>query len=202
MRVAKWMTGSLVGIALLGTSVAAEARPRYGHGGGWHHRDRGDGFGVGDAIGIAALIGAVAIVASSASKDRKAARAADPRDLPPPDNSIPPPRTGTDYSHGGYAQDSSWNATGDYADTASRDEDAMTDACAVAAREEAQADGGYAEVRHVASPIATTHGYNIDGEVETRSSWRAGAGTTRRFTCSMLDGRVADVYLSRDVAAR
>jgi hypothetical protein len=195
MRVAKWMTGSLVSIALLSGSVAAEARPRYGHGGGWdhhHRRDRGDGFGVGDAIGVAALIGAVAIVASSMSKDKKA------RESQAGDNA-PPPRDGTDYGRDvadGQRDDA------DFSDVALRDEDAMTDACAVAARDEAQGQGGYAEVRRIDAPVATQGGFNIDGEVETRANWRATAGTTRRFTCTVADGRVTEVYLSRDVAAR
>ncbi|MFD2430092.1 hypothetical protein ACFSUK_22255 [Sphingobium scionense] len=76
----------------------------------------------------------------------------------------------------------------------------MTDACALAARDEAQGQAGYAEIRHIDEPRATAGGYNIDGEVETRASYRATEGTTRRFTCAMKDGRVAEVYLSRDVA--
>lgn len=75
----RWMTGSLVGLALLVGSIGpAQARPRYDRNWGHHHhRDRGNGFGFGDAVGVAALIGAVAIVASSMSKDKKAARNSD-----------------------------------------------------------------------------------------------------------------------------
>lgn len=203
MRVVKWMTGSLVGIALLGSSVAAEARPRHnggwnqggwGNGGGWGHhrrRDRDGGFGVGDAIGVAAIIGAVAIVASSMSKDKKAreGRTADGE----------PPRDDSDY---GRDMREAGHDAADFSDIAAADQDRMTDDCARAARDEAQAGGGYAEVRQVDPPVATHSGYNIDGEIETRASYRADAGTTRRFTCSIADGRVADVYLSREVATR
>lgn len=205
---ARWMTGALVSAGLLVGSVgAAEARPRYGYDRGWdrggwdrHHRHRGDGFGVGDAIGVAALVGAVAIVASSMSKDRKIR---DPRTGGEYD--APPPSAGT-----GYGTDVDGNAPSrddadfsDLADASNRD-DAMTDACAVAARDDAQGqNGGYAEVRHMDIPRATQDGaFNIDGEVETRASYRATGGTTRRFTCTMKDGRVAQVYMSRDLVVQ
>lgn len=224
MGKARWMTGSLVGLALMAGSVtAADARPRYGHG-GWghhHHRDRGNGFGFGDAVGVAALIGAAAIVASSLSKDRKAAKA----------DSAPPPADGTDYGadggrYDGPAHDKDFSGVvtshdgdfsgvatrrdegfsdDDYSDfAASRDgEDRMTDACALAARDEAAGRGGYAEIRRIDAPRATAKGgHDIDGEVEIRPTVRASDGTVRRFTCSMRDGRVAEVYLSRDVAMR
>ncbi|MGC4250610.1 MAG: hypothetical protein QM605_03820 [Sphingobium sp.] len=203
MKKSRWMMGTLASLALVGASMSpAEARPRYGHGGWggdrWHHR-HDNGFGVGDAIGVAALIGAVAIVASSMSKDKKAAKASGPDDGRSYDGDYdaPPPADGTDY--GADRQ------SGDFSDTADanrQDEAQMSDACAVAARDEAQAQGGYAEVRHMDAPRATSDGYNIDGDVEMRASWSASGGTTRRFTCSMRDGRVAEVYLSRDVAAR
>ncbi|MFZ2996176.1 hypothetical protein [Sphingobium sp.] len=198
----RWMTGALVGAGLmLGSVSAAEARPRYDRGydrGGWghHHRGRGDGFGFGDAVGVAALVGAVAIVASSVAKDKQA-RAADVRDY-----DGPPPSVGTEYGADVRSDVRDEADFSDVAATASRD-DAMTDACAVAARDEAQGEaGGYAEVRHMDAPRATPDGYNIDGQVESRAAYRDTGGVTRRFTCAMRDGRVAQVYLSRDVAAR
>ncbi len=192
----RWMTGAAVGAALLIGSVgSAEARPRWDR---WDHhryRDRG-GFGLGDALGVAALVGAAAIVATSVSKDRKAARGYEEQDAPPPQD-------GTDY--GTDIQSSRPADDADFSDVAgsAAHNDRLTDACAVAARDEAEGrEGGYAEVRHIDAPVATPDGYNIDGEVETRASYRASEGTTRRFTCAMKDGRVAQVYLSRDVASR
>lgn len=196
MRTGRWMMGSLLTIAVIvGGMSPAQARPRHGgyyggyHGGGghWHRRDRGDGFGVGDAIGVAALVGAVAIVANSMSKDRKAAQ-------------------GRDTDHRGYDDDYDRDAQpavdeggDDDSAAASFDSaDSATDACAVAARDEASAQGGYAEIRHMESPQSVDGGYNIDGEVENRASWSAAGGSTRRFTCSIREGRVAEVYLSRD----
>jgi hypothetical protein len=195
MGKSRWMTGSLVGLALLVGSIApAQARPRYdrGHDRGWghHHRDRGNGFGFGDAVGVAALIGAVAIVASSMSKDKKARQRSD--------GTAPPPANGTDYGADVRSED-------DFSDIAATNgqTEHMIDACAVAARDEAQGEnGGYAEVRRMDEPRPVGDGYNIDGDVESRASYRAATGTTRRFTCTIKDGRVAEVYLSRDVVMR
>lgn len=209
----RWMTGAAVGAALMVGSVgSAQARPRWDRGWddrgwgdhGWRHdryRDR-SGFGLGDALGVAALVGAAAIVATSVSKDRKAARGYDDRDAPPP-------QEGTDYGsdiRGGYRDA---DADADFSDVAGSvaHEEQMTNACAVAARDEAEGQmGGYAEIRRMETPIATRDGYNIDGELESRTSYRgdahAGVGTARRFTCAMKGGRVAEVYLSRDVASR
>lgn len=193
-----WVMGALVSAGLLvGSIIPAEARPRWDRGWdrGWHRHHRGNGFGVGDAIGVAALVGAVAIVASSMSKDRKAPVSRDDRDI-----DAPPPRTGTDYG-ADVGQDAPTRDDTDFSDVAARD-DAMADACALAARDEAQRKGGYAEVRHMDAPVATASGYNVDGQVETRASYRS-TGQTNRFTCAMKpDGRVADVYISRDLVSR
>ncbi|MBD3734793.1 MAG: hypothetical protein IE934_19065, partial [Sphingopyxis sp.] len=182
----RWMTGALVGAGLLLGSVApAQARPRYDDR-YWHHRhDRGNGFGFGDAVGIAALLGAAVVVANSVSKDRKDARGTDADNRPYADNDAPPPTGGTDY--GADAGNAGPPARADdFSDVAAANQsnDQLTDACALAARDEAQGQAGYAEIRHIDEPRATADGYNIDGEVETRASYRAAEGTTRRFTCA------------------
>ncbi len=192
----RWMMGSLLGAALvIGSIGSAEARPRYGYGGyhdRYRHHDR-DGFGFGDAVGIAALVGAVAIVASSMSKDRKATQGKAPRDRGL-DTDVLPPVDGTDY---GSDVEATHN---DSVDDGSADQ--FANACADAARQEASANGGYAEVRRMDEPRMIDGGYNIDGEVESRAAYRDASGTTRRFTCTVKDGRVADVYLSRDMVSR
>lgn len=200
----RWLTGALVGAGLLMSSVTpAYARPRYDDR-GWHHRhDRGNGFGFGDAVGIAALLGAVAVVATSVSKDKQAPPAPGPYDSesgrPYADNVAPPPASGTDY--GTDIGTVSAPTRANDGNAGDQNNDRLTDACALAARDEAQGQaGGYAEIRHIDEPRPTQGGYNIDGEVETRASYRASTGTTRRFTCTMTEGRVAQVYLSRDVA--
>jgi hypothetical protein len=201
---ARWMTGALVSAGLmLGSVGTAQAQPGWGggYGGrggpdrGWdhHRRHRGNGFGFGDAVGVAALVGAVAIVASSLNKDKQAQTARNDSD----DYDAPPPSSGTDY--GTDVRNIPSRNDADFSDVAVGD-DALTDACALAARDEAQGQSGYAEIRHMEAPRAGQGGTtNIDGEVETRASYRAASGTTRRFTCAMKDGRVAQVYLSRDV---
>ena len=79
---------------------------------------------------------------------------------------------------------------------------AMSDACALAARDEAERDGGYAEVRQMESPRENRNGYLIEGDVEARSGWRAQDGRLRHFTCTVANGRVEDVYFQRERATR
>ena len=42
----------------------------------------------------------------------------------------------------------------------------------------------------------------MEGDVEVRSGWRAQDGTSRHFTCTMRNGRIADVYFRTDRATR
>ncbi|WP_022683288.1 hypothetical protein [Sphingobium bisphenolivorans] len=83
----------------------------------------------------------------------------------------------------------------------SESEHAVND-CAVAARDEAEREGGYAEVRQVQAPRETRNGYDVEGDVEVRSGWRAQDERARHFTCSVQNGRVAEVYFHRARAAR
>ncbi|WP_340265706.1 hypothetical protein [Sphingobium mellinum] len=80
--------------------------------------------------------------------------------------------------------------------------DALTNDCAIAAREEAERNGGYAEIRQMESPRETRSGFSIDGDVERRSSWRAQDGRLRHFTCTVVNGRIQEVYFRRDRADR
>lgn len=204
MRVGFRVAGALAGMALMvgGVAPAAARDHRWDGGRGWgrHH----DGFGFGDAVGVAALIGAVAIVANSMSKDRKSADAPVDRDH---DATVRTDETRRD--DGPYdSRDDSWSkqdARG--ADDAPADggglasEDSAVDACAVAARDEASNGGGYAEIHDIGAPKAVSGGWDVDGRVERRSGYRDQGGDLRRFTCSIRNGRVSDVYLSKDVAA-
>lgn len=181
VKMARVTGGIMVAAMLAGGMTPAQARPRHHD----RHHHRHDDFGLGDAIGIAALLGAVAIVASSASKDRQAAR--DAIDGPPPlddraDAALPD-------------DDGAMPPVGDAREEAAN-------ACALAARDEASGDGGYAEIRSMDEPLVIDGGFNVDGTVENRTSWNARSGTMRRFTCTVRNGRVAQVYLSRDVVAR
>lgn len=200
MRGVRTIIGSTVGLALLAASVSpAMARDRHyrGYGYGYGHR-HDDGFGFGDAVGIAALIGAVAIVAKSMSKDKAS-------------------RNGGSYEgdSGDYADNETHSDNGhapngaplpdspsSQAPKGSGDllaEDEAVDACAQAARDEATTSGGYAEVRSVEASRVVADGWDIDGRVEQRRNYRDTSGDTRRFTCSVRNGRVAEVYISHDL---
>lgn len=192
MKFTRPLFAAAIGISLtIGSIAPAEARPRGWSNGGWHdngrynngrynngwRRHRGDGFGLGDAIGVAAIIGAVAVVANSVSKNRDAARSSDPD----------------------YRPDPQYDQRDDGRPIAS--EDSAVDSCATAAREEATVSGGYAEIRQIGAPQPIDGGYNIDGEVERRGAYSDAAGETRRFTCTVRDDQVTDVYLSRDLVS-
>jgi hypothetical protein len=212
MRLGRIAMGSLVGAALVVGSIspamARDGRWDRGYGRGWDRHHRGNGFGFGDAVGVAALIGAVAIVASSMKKDR------DSRDRSyDGDNSASTSTDGKDgngRSNGDYADNGSSRSypggpTADSNDSYAgkgdiANEDAAVDACAVAARDEASANGTYAEVKDIGNPQPISGGWNVDGNVEQRTGYRNGNGKLRRFTCTVKDGRVAEVYLSRDPA--
>lgn len=158
-------------------------RDRYRH---YRHRDRG--LNAGDVIGIAALIGAVAVIASSASKDKRA-KQPDYREYPdapsyPAPSSYPTSNQGSYPAAGGT---SAWSS------------DSAIDACISAVRARAEDERGYAEIVDVAEPrVNGQDGWSIDGRVEQRSSYRSNDGQTRRFSCDVRGGQVAEVYLSRD----
>lgn len=185
VKMARVTGGIMVAAMLAGGIAPAQARPRHYD----RHHHRHDDFGLGDAIGIAALLGAVAIVASSASKDRQAARGG-ALDGPPP-----PVDDRMDDGEALPDVDGAMPPAGDAREEAAN-------ACALAARDEASGNGGYAEVRSMDEPRPIDGGFNVDGTVENRASWNASSGTMRRFTCTVRDGRVAQVYLSRDMVAR
>lgn len=77
------------------------------------------------------------------------------------------------------------------------EEDAMTN-CAIAGRDEAGRDGGYAEVRQIFAPRETRSGIDVEGDIEVRSGWRTQDGRIRHFTCSVQNGRVTDVWFRGD----
>ncbi|WP_254911473.1 hypothetical protein VVT58_12065 [Sphingobium sp. SJ10-10] len=129
-----------------------------------------------------------------------------------PEDQASPPRADDDFSDV-VAADQEPARSGPQSDRYGRQDDpAATPAdqaseeaithCALAARDEAERDGGYAEVRQVQEPRETRGGYDVEGDVEVRSGWRTQDGRSQHFTCSVQNGRIADVYFRRDRAAR
>lgn len=187
------LLGLVSAAAMVGASVAPAAARDHGRNGwgapgyGWggyrphrHYRHR-DGLDAGDVIGIAALIGAVAVIASAASKD-KDHRAPDAR-APYPDS---------------YPDDDNADRRDDAAPALG--EDAAVDACVDAVRDEAERGGDYAEILDVERPrVRGEDDWEVEGRIEQRRSYRDSDGQTRRFSCDVQGGRVADVRLSADM---
>lgn len=203
--------GAACALALTVAGAApAAARPGgpYGYGGGpgWHGHSGGyrggpyrggpywggyrgyrGGMDAGDVIGIAALIGAVAVIAGAAARDQGSNRDYDRNDSRPYD--------GNDNRR--YDDRAS---SGNGARSVVSSDDAAN-ACADAARDEAEADNrGYAQILSVdpAQPYGSADGWSVNGRVEQRASAQDRAGVIRRFSCEIEGGRVAHVYLSRD----
>ncbi|HKT76864.1 MAG TPA: hypothetical protein VJQ78_09025 [Sphingobium sp.] len=187
MGKAAWMTGSLLGVAMLMSGGAvAQTQPRYDYPQAGGRQDQGDAY--------------------------------QDEDLTPPDQNdeAAAPRQSRpdeDFSDVVAADRQREQATRGTAPAEERDEsatpraddeegDALTNDCAIAARNEAEREGGYAEVRQMEAPRENRNGFSIEGDVESRSSWRAQDGRTRHFTCTVVNGRVEDVYFRGDRAAR
>ena len=194
----RWAVGAITAGAIFVGSVAPAMARHKDYGGGYygsrygysypyrydryrdyryrHHRHRG-GLDAGDVIGIALLVGAVAVVASSVNKDKKSRdRDRDWRD-----------------------KDRPYDDRDDNRDTASENE--AVDVCVSAARNEAESQsGGYAEIIDVESPRRSSEGgWDVEGRLEQRSSYRDNELVTKSFSCSYERGRVAHVYVSRNL---
>jgi hypothetical protein len=176
MNKARWVTGSLMALVLLtGGAAAAQMQPPQSY-----PQEQ-------DELGDEAL--------------------------PPADEAdqANPARADDDFSdvvgadrNGAASGDERYGRRDDPADAAPgapENEEAITH-CALAARDEAERDGGYAEVRQVQEPRETRDGYDVEGDVEVRSGWRMQDGASRHFTCSIRNGRVADVWFRGDRGRR
>jgi len=203
----RWAVGALsAGAMIVGTIAPAAARHKdyrggyyngYGYSSAYrhyrpykhyrHHRHR-RGPSAGDVIGIAVLLGTVAVIASAASKDKKTRRRSDDR---------PDYRHDQDYRSDSRSRDRDVPKSDGYA----LNQDEAIDICVNAARDKAEANaGGYAEILDVAQPQERGSGdWDIEGRLEQRRSYSDKKGETKRFSCDVREGRVAYVYISRDV---
>jgi hypothetical protein len=163
--------------ALLATS-ASPALARGGNGYGWnnwdgggygrHHRRRDRDNDTGEILG-GVLIGAILVgVLSSASKKKRQQREAGGLDYPDQNNRA-------DRNRGDIAT-----------------EDQAVDACASAAESRA---GRTASVRDVDQVRRNSDGWDVEGIVESRDTWRDRSADSRRFTCSVRFGAVGSVYV-------
>lgn len=77
-------------------------------------------------------------------------------------------------------------------------ESEAVDACAIAAEERG---GEAASVRDISQVDRTGDGWDVEGVIEKRASWRDEAGDRSRFTCSVRYGMVDHVYIEADGVA-
>lgn len=193
----KW-TAAGVAVALLGTTATPAMAGGYGsisigsgygnvgyglgYGRGWggrrHHRDRVD---TGDVIGAIAVIGVIAAIASAANKAKGTTR----RD-----------RDEDRYPERSDRRDDRRDDSRRLSNIAN--EDQAVDACAIAAEERA---GQTASVRDITNVKRSNDGWDVEGVVEERDSWRDRSADKRRFTCSVRYGAVETVYIESDKVA-
>jgi hypothetical protein len=134
-------------------------------GGGWGHNRRHHDDDAGEIIG-GLVLGAILIgVLSSASKKSKQAQRNRSDGYPERDS----------QSRGSIAT-----------------EDAAVDACAMAAEDRA---GRSASVRDINAVNKNSDGWDVEGVVESRDSWRDRAGDRHKFTCSVRFGSVETIYV-------
>ncbi len=199
MRIFSKLTGGIAAVALIAVSTApASARGWNSGWGGHRHHDRG--ASAGEVIGAIAAVGIIAAIASSASKKNKEVVVERRYDTPPPstyddddayyDNGAPRPR----YDDGTRYDSRSPDRYDDGRSFLSEQDEAV-DGCVLAARDKASGGRGYAEVQGVTGVQARGNGWDVTGQVEQRSTFRANDGWSRNFRCTWQDGRVSAVTL-------
>jgi len=172
---------ALSALVLVAASPAS-ARGYNGHWGRYHHRGHDNS---GAVIGAIIGVGILAAIATSAAKSRDERRVRTDGYDPRYDN--------RGYEGGSYGYDNG-ATSGAYSDGASyADEDVAVDACAIAARDEASRNGGFAEVRDITGARQFGNGWDVTGTVSERAGFRAADSRVRSFRCIWDDGRVEGV---------
>lgn len=185
---AGWMTGAMLGAALLANSAAvAQTSPR----GGYSYPEADERQPQDDRYADEDL---------AEGQERDTRPSAQPRA-----NDDFSDVTGESYEQArtgaGTARDDQRYTDADDARADQEREEAITE-CAVAAREEAERDGGFAEVRQVQEPRDSRNGYEVEGDIDARSTWRSNDGKTLHFTCSVENGRIARLNIPRSGSSR
>ncbi|MFD1610884.1 hypothetical protein ACFSCW_03610 [Sphingomonas tabacisoli] len=80
-------------------------------------------------------------------------------------------------------------------------EDDAVDACAMAAEQRGYDQGVRAVVRDIQGVDRRPGGWDVDGVVEARRTWREHPDTWG-FRCQVRDGQIVNVDLGRDIAFR
>lgn len=187
MRILSRLTGGIAAVALIASGTApASAR-------GWDHHDRGPSAGA--VIGALAAVGLIAAIASSSKSKSTSDRS---YDAPPPSSQDSRDRGYDERYDNGPRYDSRDDNAPRYDDGRGvrSSEDAAVDACVLAARDSASRNGSYAEVRGVTSANPRGGGWDVIGQVDQRSSYRANDGWSRSFRCSWQDGQVNGLSLN------
>jgi len=189
----KILTGA-IGLAMLSTAVSPAAARGFGSigvgsgwgngwgsvgvssgwGGGRHwgrHRRGGDDTG---EVLAGVLIGAILTGAILSSKAKNRSRSE-------PSVNYPDTRN----------PDRSTGQSGERSGTIST-EDAAVDACALAAEERV---GRSASVRDISNVRSNADGWDVEGVVESRDSYRDRTADKRNFTCTVRYGSVDSVYV-------
>lgn len=194
MRIFSKLTGGIAAVTLIAATAAPGSARGWGWQGGYRHHDHGSDAGA--VIGAIAAVGIIAAIASAASSSNNRQTTERRYDAPPPedygtyDNGAPRPRDDR-YDDGARYDDGSKAPRYDGAVASGEDE--AVDACALAARDRASEGRNYAEVRGIDRVTARGNGFDVSGQIEQRSSYRANDGWSRNFRCSFADGRVGSV---------
>jgi hypothetical protein len=93
-----------------------------------------------------------------------------------------------------------YNDRGPYKRGSINSENDAVDACALAAEDRA---GKLSSVRDVTKVSVTEDGWDVEGTIEARDTWRDKAPQTRNFNCVVRDGTIKAVFVDvNEVAAR
>jgi hypothetical protein len=167
--------GISVGSGYGGFGYGLGVSSSWGGGRGWGRHRHHDRVDAGDVIGAIAVIGVIAAIASAGSKKNR-------------DRSE---RTDRDYPSRNDDRRSS-------SEKRISNEDDAAYACADAAEERG---GEGARVRDITDVRKSGDGWDVDGVVSRRSTWRDKDGTGQRFSCRVRFGSVEDVRFEDDKVA-
>ncbi|MAX00494.1 MAG: hypothetical protein CMN72_12810 [Sphingomonas sp.] len=181
MTMLRMMTGGGVLVAVLATSVPAQAQHRYRGDHYWHHRHAhrdGGGIDGGDVLLGAALIGGAVLVASAI--DRGNGQRADDQERP-----VPPPHYYEPYGEPDP-------------DAPSPEESERQEAvnrCGEAAEADASRYARIAQVGKVDAVDPGPRGWYVRGSLFLRDDYRDPPKDRRGFRCTFSDGRVTAVKI-------